>query len=239
LIPIYEERKISEIKILEDKINKNKKLFLPTTFEIMDKDTKENVHSNVLKYLLKEKTNGHKILISLLKQITGKQKDKVTEIISKIENSNYEVIREKDIKGKRIDLFIKTNDFYIAIENKFYARLHYVDEKNTQTDFYYKELNKQYPDMKSSLFIILDYKDTEECYPYDNLNYNHVLNTLNENEHYFSDDHIFIEYRLLLTRLLNGIDNISIDNLFSQEISLSKIISIKEEFKNGNFKTIT
>jgi hypothetical protein len=124
---------------LYKKIKKEIDKYLSTDFNFIELTSPdENKISDLLKILLEP--NGihgqgeifFKLFIEKLKPYYNKE--------TNIDHKNTSIIREKTIdKGRRIDLFIKSKNFVIAIENKIYA-----EEQFYQLDDYFKFLDKNY-----------------------------------------------------------------------------------------------
>src|SRR5208283_495701 len=104
-------------------------------------------------------------LTALLQDIENKEKQ---TIIRSVEMEDFETTPEYPVGRKAIDIFIKGKSFVIVIENKFQAEKHYVDEGQSQTEYYKKEICKKYPN-KKRIFLILDYKGTVESEGYHTL----------------------------------------------------------------------
>lgn len=58
LTPLYDNSKKYLIIFIRSKYHQNERLFSKTTFEVMDRHAEENVHSNVIAYLLDKKGSG-------------------------------------------------------------------------------------------------------------------------------------------------------------------------------------
>jgi hypothetical protein len=232
LKPVYVDQLERDRISLQGTINQYKKYFQPTTFEIMGKHYQEEVHSNVLKYLIEKKDGGYQFLSSILAKLKSENAKKVELAVSR---NDYSVTREYSLDGKRVDLLIKSEDFYIAIENKIHARIHDVEEDLEQTQYYRDKLMQKFP-QKMSIFILLDFKDEESSEHYEKLSYDNLLDILRESRAHFDGDRIFKEYEYLLFRLLNEIEEISIPELSS--LSLSKTQSTLKELKYGSFRKV-
>jgi hypothetical protein len=232
LKPVYKDQLDRDRSSLQKTIGEYEKYFQPTTFEIMGKQYQEEVHSNVLEYLIENKNGGHQFLLSMINKASV-ECDK--NIVKAIRRKDYSVTREYPLDGQRVDLMIHSKDFYIAIENKVHAKLHDVDEDQEQTQFYRKHLKKHFP-YKKSILILLDYKDEERSDHYLRLNYDDLLAILSECNGSFINNRVFHEYALLLVRLLNEIEEISINDIPS--LTLSKTQLILKEIKHGSFRSV-
>lgn len=221
--PLYNSRLQEVREFIRSKYNQNERLFSLTTFEVTNRQTDENAHSNVIVYLLKKKYVGQKLLKAIIEQVPDKSKD---DILQLIETSEFAVKREKPVNKtiNRIDIFIESNDFFVAIENKFNANLHEIDGIS-QTEHYYHQLIKEYPNRKS-LFILLDKKEELESKKYVSLGYKAILRALEDVKKVFENDIVFMEYYYLLSRIIYNIDEIHIESL-GEERSLSKLNNIK------------
>jgi hypothetical protein len=225
LSPIYEKELESVREYIKQNHNKDERLFLKTTFEIMGREEREEAHSNVIAYLLEQK-GGRELLKAILNKIEDEVSHSIISLIDK--NRGYEVRREHPINSGIIDIFIKSEDFVIVIENKFMARISRGGEKwEKQTDRYKKEIDKKYKNL-NKIYIILDYKGEEESKGWFTIDYNDILDSLERVNYKFNNDNIFIEYKYLLKRIINSIDEIDIDNLEEVE-SLSLLNNIKME----------
>ncbi len=223
--PLYYER-LQEVKeFIKNNYHQNKRLFSLTTFEVVDRHAEENAHSNVIVYLLNKKYLGKELLKAIIDQVPDKSKDSILQLI---EASEFTARREEPIKGnetiKRIDIFIESNNFFVAIENKFNAKLHEIDGRS-QTEYYYRKLKEKYLH-KKSLFILLDKKEELESKNYVSLGYEAILRALENVKMDFENDIVFMEYYYLLRRIIYNIDEIDIEKL-EEERSLSKLNNIK------------
>jgi hypothetical protein len=124
---------------LYKKIKKEIDKYLSTDFnfiELISPD--ENKISDLLKILL-EPNGIHGQGEMFFKLFVEKLKPYYNNEIN-IDYKNTSIIREKTTdKGRRIDLFIKSKNFVIAIENKIYA-----EEQSYQLDDYFKFLETNY-----------------------------------------------------------------------------------------------
>lgn len=225
ITPLYNER-LQEVKeFIKNNYNKNERLFSLTTFEVVNRHAEENAHSNVIVYLLNKKYVGKKLLKAIIDQVPDKSKDSILQLI---ETSEFTARREKPINGnetiKRIDIFIESNNFFVAIENKFNAKLHEIDGKS-QTEYYYRKLKEKYP-YKKSLFILLDKKEELESKNYFSLGYKAILRALEKVKMDFENDIVFMEYYYLLRRIICNLYVMDIEKL-DEERSLSKLNNIK------------
>jgi len=209
LSPIY-ERELEKVReYIGQKWKNCERLFSKTTFEVMDRKASEEVHSKVIEYLIDQKDKGGR---ELLKAILNKIEDEVSPLIISLidENKDYKVRREYSINSGRIDVIVKSKDFVIVIENKFLSRISKGGEDwEKQTVRYKNEIDKKYKNLKR-LYIILDYKGEEESKGWQTINYEDILGSLEQEpvNKVFSDDNIYIEYKYLLRRLINKIDEI-------------------------------
>lgn len=232
LIPLYEDNLNKARERLINCCAQNKRLLSLTTFEVMKKQALEETHSNVLAYLLNQK-QGSQLLSKMLEYLYPDGVDMLQQLNCK----GYKVYREKEICKKRIDILIEANKFLIAIENKFNAKIHQIDEYYNQTDFYFSEISKTYK-QEYKKFILLDYKGTETCSNYTSMDYNDLLKVLESVEENYRGDVVYEEYLILLKRLLYNLDKIPTGEL--EEIySLSAIYNLTEELFNGTKKGIS
>ena len=164
LHPIY-ERQLKELKGRLDKgIRSDPRLYAPTTFEVMKRHTLEESHSNVIAYLLKNKKNGPRFLNSILHQLSDTSRSVLPAIPRNLE---IQILREVSVaEHKRVDILVVAPSFYVAIENKFYSRIHKTNQGLTQTEFYHRELVRRYRN-RQGFFIVLDYKGEEKSENYE------------------------------------------------------------------------
>jgi hypothetical protein len=208
-IPLYEKTLEVAKESLKRQWSLDPKLFKPTTFEVMDYGEMEQVHSNVIAYMLNKPKVSKLFLKNFLSKITDADKN-VSAIIESLESTDFRAIREYTIKSKHIDILIKGivgNKFNIVIENKFRAKQHYITEKISQTKFYMREIKQLYP-VSDNVFILLDFKSEAESPDYHSLDYvdlEHAVEETLKGSSAANDDHIIQEYLFLLKRLVNGI----------------------------------
>jgi hypothetical protein len=232
LISIYRRQLVNAQKDIADFCKQNKRLLSPTTFEVMRKHNLEETHSNVIAYLL-AKDKGYELLKGIFLYLYNEKGSN----IPKLNKNSFIVLREKEIEGKRIDIWIESRDFFVVIENKFYSKLHMVDEGITQADFYRIKTLEKYRH-KEPFFIILDLKGTEFCDGYRTMDYKDLLIVLQDVKISFRDDFVYDDYLFLLQRLLSSINNISRDGIKKVKY-LSNINNLNEVLLNGTKKSFT
>lgn len=234
--PIYEEEKkrLKEESLLL--LNKDPRLYKPTTFEIMNKSHLEEVHSDVLQYLFWNEIFGKHLLIKFLSKIDSKESQSVINRFKVADDWNVQ--REYSVKGKRIDIYISGSGFEIIIENKYFAQLRESEPDTLQTEFYYNYISSLRPNSKK-VFIILDYKGTQESQHYHTLSYDDLLDVSEELKPSIENDSIFDEYYYLLKRLslnfttkFEEFEYANPEELMNKS-SLSFLTNIKQELSNG------
>jgi len=178
----------------------------------MEHNFRENTHSNILEYLFDYNLIGpfaSEILASFITNISPE----FSGLARLIKKNQYEISREFPVKDGRIDLLILdiTNKFVIVIENKLLASVSVktsgeessFELNKTQLTNYIHFINLKYPNFKKA-FILLSYlaiDNPEKYLPFISANYNLLSQVLDEFN--FSNDNIFIEYKLLLKSLGN------------------------------------
>jgi len=186
--------------------------FQISSFTLMEHNFRENTHSNILEYLFDYNLIGpfaSEILASFITNISPE----FSGLARLIKKNQYEISREFPVKDGRIDLLILdiTNKFVIVIENKLLASVSVktsgeessFELNKTQLTNYIHFINLKYPNFKKA-FILLSYlaiDNPEKYLPFISANYNLLSQVLDEFN--FSNDNIFIEYKLLLKSLGN------------------------------------
>lgn len=232
--PLYEESLKGSKAMLTSMCKQYPHLFSLTSFELMGRQTLEETHSNVIAYLLNQKEIGKPLLKALLQGIEDKYK---TSIVRKLAKEDFEVTREYPLGKKEIDIFIKGKSFIVVIENKFLAGKHYVNESQSQTDFYKEEVTRKYPN-KEKIFLILDYKGTIASEGYHTLNYSDLdraLSIIKKQAPLGGHEQILTDYLYLVKRLIYGINNIEANGIKNLN-SLTQLTNIQMEAKEWNFQ---
>ncbi len=123
-----------------------------TLLDIIKKTKSENAHSYIIAWLLNPKpvfnhNLNHILLEKFFEQISKKIALPRIEVFD-----DFKIEREKDLKGKRIDILIssKENKLLIAIENKIESK-----EGTDQLKNYYKILNQNYSNYDNQYYLFL------------------------------------------------------------------------------------
>ncbi len=230
ITPMYQESLTGCRAILLSNCKQFPDLFSLTSFELMGRQTLEETHSKVIAYLLKQREIGKALLKTLLQDVEDKRKQ---IIIRKLAKEDFE-ITEARVGRKEIDILIKGRSFVIGIENKFLAGKHYVDENQSQTDFYRKEVTKKYR-TEDKIFLILDYKGRVESKGYHTLNYSDLdraLGIVKKQIPLAGHEQILTDYLYLVKRLIYGIKEA---NEIKDINSLVQLTRIQTEAEEWNF----
>lgn len=114
------EKFLKDAEHIYNRIPKKEKTFM----EVSGYPHYENVCSNILSFYFNP-NEEHRLNDTVLKALLSTIEKKQPELINNISTDNISVFREyTTLKGNRIDIVIKNDDFVIGIENKIYASVY-------------------------------------------------------------------------------------------------------------------
>lgn len=114
------EKFLKDAVYIYNRIPKKEKTFM----EVSGYPHYENVCSNILSFYFNP-NEEHRLNDTVLKSLLSTIDKKQPKLINNISTDNISVYREyTTLKGNRIDIVIKNDDFVIGIENKIYASVY-------------------------------------------------------------------------------------------------------------------
>ena len=114
------EKFLKDAEHIYNRISKKEKTFM----EVSGYPHYENVCSNILSFYFNP-NEEHRLNDTVLKALLSTIEKRQPELINNISTDNISVFREyTTLKGNRIDIVIKNDDFVIGIENKIYASVY-------------------------------------------------------------------------------------------------------------------
>lgn len=173
------EKFLKDAEHIYNRIPKKEKTFM----EVSRYPHYENVCSNILAFYFNP-NEEHRLNDSVVKALLSTIENKQPELINKISTDNISVFREyTTLKGNRIDIVIKNDDFVIGIENKIYASVY------NDLDDYAKTLDSI---NKNSIKVLLSLRS--------------------ENDIVIQKGFVNITYNELFDNLMDKLDNVDTTN---------------------------
>lgn len=180
-------------------------------FDVTSYPHYENVVSNVLAFFFNtdEMHNMRDLWLRSLIEVYCDKKDNCSDVLKKV-YSTIEIGRETNAQSKRIDLFIRTDDSIIIIENKIEA-----GDENNPYDIYHKKAieEKEKYEIKNIIEILLSIDEREDKnsdklgYHFVNIKYSEFFSKLRNNiGTYITDANE--KWVIFMKEFINNITNI-------------------------------
>ena len=164
------EKFLKDAVYIYNRIPKKEKTFM----EVSGYPHYENVCSNILSFYFNP-NEEHRLNDTVLKSLLSTIDKKQPKLINNISTDNISVYREyTTLKGNRIDIVIKNDDFVIGIENKIYASVY------NDLDDYAKTLDSINKNSIKVLLSLHNKNDIKIKKGFVNVTYNELFDNLME-----------------------------------------------------------